>query len=178
MRTRVKTVLSLAVTALATSVFASAGVESIVKFHRIDDRVAIGGQPTPEQIAVLADGGFQAVVNLREESEENDGFHARAARQAGLQFFRVPVSPQSPSDAAVEKFLLVMDDETIYPVYIYCASGNRAAALWMIRRVLRDGWTLEKAEAEAVAAGLTREALLDFARGYVARHPQAPGGAR
>ena len=45
----------------------------------------------------------------------------------------------------------------------------------MIRRVLRDGWTLEKAEAEAVAAGLTREAMLDFARGYVARHPQTPG---
>ena len=178
MRARVKMVLSLAAAALSTAVFASVGVESIDKFHRIDARVAIGGQPTPEQIAVLADGGFQAVVNLREESEENDGFHARAARQAGLQFFRVPVSPQSPSDAAVEKFLLVMDDETIYPVYIYCASGNRAAALWMIRRVLRDGWTLEKAEAEAVAAGLTREALLDFARGYVARHPQAPGGAR
>ena len=92
-----------------------------------------------------------------------------------MQFFRVPVSPQSPSDAAVEKFLLVTDDETIYPVYIYCASGNRAAALWMIRRVLRDGWTLEKAEAEAVAAGLTPDAMLDFARGYVARHPRTPG---
>ena len=45
----------------------------------------------------------------------------------------------------------------------------------MIRRVLRDGWTLEKAEAEAVAAGLTRDAMLDFARGYVARHPRTPG---
>ena len=88
-------------------------MESIDRFHRVDARVAIGGQPTPEQIAVLADDGFLAVVNLREASEENDGFHARAARQAGMQFFRVPVSPQSPSDAAVEKFLLVTDDETV-----------------------------------------------------------------
>jgi hypothetical protein len=71
---------------------------------------------------------------------------------------------------------VVTDDATIYPVYIYCASGNRAAALWMIRRVLRDGWTLEKAEAEAVAAGLTRDEMRNFARGYIERHPRTPGG--
>jgi uncharacterized protein (TIGR01244 family) len=165
-------------TGAASVALAALGVESIDRFHRIDARVAIGGQPTPEQISLLSDAGFQGVVNLREQSEENDGFHARAARQAGMQFYRVPVSPESPSDAAVAKFLAVTDDETLYPIYIYCESGNRAAALWMIRRVLRDGWTLEKAEAEAVAAGLTREPLRNFARGYIERHPATPGGVR
>ncbi len=178
MRSRMKTILSLAAAALASAALASVGLDSIDRFHRIDARVALGGQPTPEQIALLADAGFQGVVNLREQSEENDGFHVRAARQAGMQFYRVPVSPVSPSDAAVAKFLALADDETLYPVYIYCGSGNRAAALWMIRRVLRDGWTVEKAEAEAVAAGLTREPLRDFARGYIERHTAAPGGAR
>jgi uncharacterized protein (TIGR01244 family) len=162
---------------LAAAAFASDGLESIDKFHRIDARVALGGQPTPDQIAILSDAGFQAIINLREDSEQNDGLHARAARDAGMQFDRVPVSAQSPSDASVAKFLAVTDDETIYPVYIYCASGNRASALWMIRRVLRDGWTLEKAEAEAAAAGLTREAMRDFARGYIERHPRTAEGA-
>jgi len=162
--------------AFAAAAFASDGIESINKFHRIDARVAVGGQPTPEQVAMLSDAGFLGIISLREDSEENDGLHARAARNSGMQFYRVPVSPRSPSDAAVEKFLVVTDDATIYPVYIYCASGNRAAALWMIRRVLRDGWTLEKAEAEAVAAGLTRDEMRNFARGYIERHPRTPGG--
>ena len=58
MLTRVKMVLSLAAAALATAVFASVGVESIERFHRVDARVAIGGQPTPEQVRLLADAGF------------------------------------------------------------------------------------------------------------------------
>jgi uncharacterized protein (TIGR01244 family) len=127
--------------------------------------------PTPEQVTALANEGFVAVLNLREESEFNDGPQARAARDAGIQFVRIPVSSQKPSDAAVEKFLAVTDDEAVYPVFIYCATGNRAAALWMVRRVLRDGWTLEKAETEATGAGLTSATLRDFARDYIRRHP-------
>jgi len=170
MLTRVKMVLSLAAAALATAVFASVGVESIERFHRVDARVAIGGQPTPEQVRLLADAGFAAVLNLREDVEENDALHARAARESGLQLYRVPVSKTNPTDASVAKFLKVTDDETLYPIYIFCAEGNRAAAFWMIRRVLRDGWKLEAAEKEAAAAGLASEPMRDFALGYIARH--------
>ena len=76
---------------------------------------------------------------------------------------------------AVDKFLAVTDDPALYPVFIYCRSGNRAAALWMIRRVLRDGWTLANAESEAERAGLTSATLRDFARDYVRRHGEAEG---
>lgn len=41
----------------------------------------------------------------------------------------------------------------------------------MIRRVLRDGWTVEKAEAEAEQIGLKNAPHLNqFARGYIERH--------
>ena len=101
MCTRVKMVLSLAAAAVATAVFASVGVESIDKFHRIDARVAIGGQPTPDQVRALADAGFAAILNLREDAEENDALHARAARESGLQLYRVPVSKTNPTDESV-----------------------------------------------------------------------------
>ena len=176
MFTRVKVVLSLGAAALATAVLASVGVESIEKFHRIDARVAIGGQPTPEQVRFLADAGFAGILNLREDAEENDALHARAARESGLQLYRVPVSKTNPTDESVARFLKVTDDETLYPIYIFCAEGNRAAAFWMIRRVMRDGWKLEAAEKEAAAAGLASEPMRDFARGYIARHSRTPGG--
>ena len=90
MRTRVKLVLSLAAAALATAVFASVGVESIEKFHRVDARVAIGGQPTPEQVRLLADAGFAGILNLREDAEENDALHARAARESAVSMTQRP----------------------------------------------------------------------------------------
>jgi len=134
--------------------------------------VAVGGQPTPEQVIELSHDGFNGVINLREEEEFNDGPQARAAREWGITFVRVPVSREAPSDASVEKFLAVTDDPSMYPIYVYCGTGNRAAAVWMIRRVVRDGWTVGDAEAEATRAGLTGK-MLDFARDYVRRHPKS-----
>ena len=156
---------------LAVAVFAAEGAATIDRFYRISERVAVGGQPTPEQVIELSHDGFNGVINLREEEEFNDGPQARAAREWGITFVRVPVSREAPSDASVEKFLAVTDDPSMYPIYVYCGTGNRAAAVWMIRRVVRDGWTVGDAEAEATRAGANGK-MLDFARDYVRRHPK------
>ena len=175
MRSQTKMLIALGVL-LAAATIAVGGAAAIDRFYRIADRVAVGGQPTPEQVTFLSDEGFNAVINLREEAEFNDGLQSQAARNAGMEFIRIPVSRENPSDAAVEKFLVVTDDEALYPIYIHCAEGNRAAAFWMIRRVVRDGWTVANAEAEASRAGLQTGAMKDFARGYILRHGTETGG--
>jgi uncharacterized protein (TIGR01244 family) len=162
--------VAMTVSLLAAAVITAEDPAVIDHFYRISDRVAIGGQPTPEQIVELSHDGYNGVVNLREESEFNDGPQARAAREWGMTFVRVPVSREAPTDASVEKFLAATDDKGVYPVYIYCGSGNRAVAFWMIRRVVRDGWTIANAEAEASRAGLAGGRMLDFAREYIERH--------
>jgi hypothetical protein len=46
----------------------------------------------------------------------------------------------------------------------------------MIRRVLVDRWTVDRAEEEAKQIGLRSPNLLDFARDYIHRHAkEAPG---
>ena len=174
---KTRVLIALTGVLLAAGVFAVGGAAAIDRFHRINERVAIGGQPTPEQVEALSSDGFNAVINLREESEFNDGPQARAARDWGLTFVRVPVSREAPSDAAVEKFLVATDDQALYPIFIYCASGDRAAAFWMIRRVVRDGWVVADAEAEASRAGLPAGKMLDFARDYIQRHGRSAGSA-
>ena len=67
------------------------------------------------------------------------------------------------------------DDAGIYPVFIHCATANRSAVLWMLRRALVDGWSVEAAEKEAVQNGLTSEGLLKFARESVASHGSKEG---
>ena len=59
---------------------------------------------------------------------------------------------------------------TYLPVFIHCASANRVGAFWMIRRVLVDGWRLEKAEEEANRVGLRSPHLRSFAHSYIERH--------
>ena len=137
MRAAMARFLTLSAAMLAAAALVPAGVESIEGFYRISDRVAIGAQPTPEEITALAVEGFNGIVNLREDAEFDDGPSSQAARDSGIQFVRVPLSSKDPSDAGVEKFLAATDDDGLYPVFIYCASGNRAAAVWMVRRVSR-----------------------------------------
>ena len=75
-----------------------------------------------------------------------------------------------PKDAQVDEFLKVMDDAANRPVFIHCTTTIRVAAVWMIRRVLRDNLSLEQAEAEAMKLGLsTGPDLRDFARAYINR---------
>ena len=54
------------------------------------------------------------------------------------------------------------------PVFVHCGSGNRAAAMWMIKRLVVDGWDADRAGVEAAALGLRNEALKKFALDYAA----------
>ena len=156
-------VLGCLVTAFATAaVLAAADTGSISGFYYVEDGVAVGGQPTVEQIPTLAANGYRTVINLRLASEFDAEPVALAARRAGMSYVSVPISAKEPTDEAVEEFLRVTDDPGIYPIYIHCGSGNRAAALWMIRRVLREGWHVGIAMSEASAAGLQSGVMRDF----------------
>ena len=57
-------------------------------------------------------------------------------------------------------------------LYIHCTAAIRVGAIWLIRRVVRDGWTWDKALAEARKVGLVNAPHLEeFAKRYVAAHP-------
>ena len=109
--------------------------------------------------------GLQSVVNLRQASEAGadiDG-EAAAAKAAGINFVHLPFNAQAPDPMLVERFLKVVTDPGNQPAFIHCASGNRAAALWLIKRVEVDKWPVDRASEEAAALGLTSSALKTFA---------------
>jgi len=43
--------------------------------------------------------------------------------------------------------------------------------MWMIKRALQDGWTVERAQTEAEAIGLQNPQLKEFAANYIKEHP-------
>ena len=94
-----------------------------------------------------------------------------AVKAAGLRYFNIPVNYQQPTDAAVDEFLKITDDPANRPMFIHCTAAIRVGAFWMIRRVLRDGMTIDAAVEEARKVGM-RDAphLEQFARTYIAAH--------
>ena len=136
----------------------------------MDAVVACGGATEATALAGLKQDGFASVINLRVASEPGanvDASRAEAER-AGLKYHHLPFSPSEPDAKIVKQFLATVADKSNQPVYIHCGSANRVGAVWLVKRVLQDGWPLEKATTEAKAIGLTSPQLEKFALDYVA----------
>ena len=98
--------------------------------------------------------GFKSIINLRlpTEAGANVEAEAAAAKAAGINFYSIPFSGQSPDPAVADKFLETLTTPGNEPAYIHCAAGNRAAAMWMIKRLAVDHWDTDRAFHEATRA--------------------------
>src|SRR5262249_5272965 len=125
-------------------------VPGITNFARLETTVACGGTIKPEAMAELKGRGFKSVFNLqrREEASANVDAEAAAAKAAGIAYIHVPFAPQAPDTTSVDTFLKEIRKPENEPAFIHCGGGNRAAGFWLIKRVVVDGWDVDRATKE------------------------------
>jgi uncharacterized protein (TIGR01244 family) len=156
---------------LAAVVSTAQEVHPIRNFIRINDDFCAGAQPRLEHLERLKSEGVKAIINLRPPSEHRAAEEEAKAKELGLRYFNIPVVFGEPKEEQATEFLKITDDPKNHPAFIHCAAAIRVAAFWMIRRVLRDGWTIEAAEEEAKKLGLRESPHLnEFARNYIEKH--------
>jgi uncharacterized protein (TIGR01244 family) len=137
----------------------------------LNEEIATAGQPKDGAFAKLAANGFRSVLNLRTEAEGVDLKHEQElVEKSAMKYFHVPVVGSAPTTESVEAFIQVVKDKANHPMLIHCASANRVGAMWMIYRVLEQGWSEDKALQEATQIGLSSAALKKFAQNYIATH--------
>ncbi|HZS05275.1 MAG TPA: protein tyrosine phosphatase family protein [Blastocatellia bacterium] len=169
-----KTRLILTLVTLMIGCSTAAGQEDVPpirNFLRVNEQFCTGGQPRLEHLAKLKSEGVKAIINLRPPGEHRAAEEEEKARELGLRYFNIPVVFSDPKEEQVDEFLKITDDPANRPAFIHCAAAIRVGAFWMIRRVLRDGWDVEKAEEEARKIGLRENPFLNvFARKYIEKH--------
>ena len=172
MKTLIATALMAATVAAAqTSQVTRPTVTGVTNYAKLDSTIACGGATTLDGIGELKKLGYKSIINLREASETgaNVEASAAAARGAGIKYVHIPMNRNTPDPAVADQFLKAIVDPEGQPVFVHCGSGNRAAAMWMIKRMVVDKWDAEKAGTEAAALGLTNAALKQFALDYAAK---------
>ena len=174
MRLHKKTMLLLLIAALviaANVAIAQQEEAPIRNFLRINDQFCTGGQPRLEHLEKLKAEGVKTIINLRQPSEHRAEEEEAKAKELGLRYFNIPVVYADPKEEQVTEFLKITDDPANRPAFIHCTAAIRVGAFWLIRRVLRDGWTFEAAEKEAEKVGLRESPhLKEFARQYIEKH--------
>ncbi len=153
--------------AQAPSFQAEEGPEGVRNYTRVDATVACAGATPVEALGVLQERGFRTIVNFRTPGEQGADIDAsrEAAEAAGLNYVHLPF--RTPTAEIVEAFLDTVAEPSNQPVYIHCGSANRVGAMWLIKRVKQDGYSVEDATAEAEAIGLRSPPLKNFALAYL-----------
>ena len=170
--------VSVVVLAVFSSTLASAqgvtrpSVPGIRNLARLETTIACAGAITPESVPAIKQMGFVSIINLRladEQGAEIDRETA-AATAAGLKYFHVPFNGSTPDPEAARQFLDAITSKGAEPAFIHCSGGNRAATMWLIKRIAVDHWETDRAVAEAAALGQTSLPLRQFAIDYARSH--------
>jgi uncharacterized protein (TIGR01244 family) len=148
-------------------------VPGVRNFLRLETTVACAGSITPESVPEIKKMGFVSIINLRlaDESGANVEEEAAAAKAAGVRYFHIPFVGK-PDPVAASGFLDAITSEGAEPAFIHCAGGNRAATMWLLKRLAVDHWELDRAVQEAAALGQTNPELRQFAIDYARTHPR------
>jgi uncharacterized protein (TIGR01244 family) len=131
--------------------------------------VGFGGATEPSAMAMLKEKGYASVINLRLASEEDVDLEASsaAAKEAGLTYIHLPMDTKASDRSYVDEFFTAVEDPANQPVYVHCGSATRAGALWMIMRVIEDGWDIAAASEEARAIAKKPDQAIAFATAYL-----------
>jgi protein tyrosine phosphatase (PTP) superfamily phosphohydrolase (DUF442 family) len=119
---------------------------AIENFGRVNEGYFRGAQPKGRDYTDLAAIGVKTVIDLSNEDETE----AQSVESAGMKFVRIPLTTTAaPAQAAVAKFLALVNDPVNQPVYVHCQGGrHRTGVMTAIYRMTHDHWTPDRAFAE------------------------------
>jgi len=128
--------------------------------NKINDRLSVATQLNARELQALKEQGFKTIINNRPDDEETgqprSATLSEDAKQLGLAYFELPVTGANITDAHVEQFDNIVENQN-GPVLAFCRSGTRCATLWALSEA--DNATTDSILKQAQQAGYDLSAL-------------------
>ena len=130
--------------------------KELPNFHKVSDKLYRGAQPLNGAAKKLAELGVKTIINLRGE-DDLSRVEQKEVETAGLRYFSVGMPGLSaPSDEQVTQVMAIINNPENQPVFIHCKRGaDRTGTIAAIYRISNEGWTAERAIAEARLHGMS-----------------------
>ena len=138
-----------------------------MQIRKIDETLSVAPQIWPEDIAEIAQAGFQTVICNRPDGEKPDqptyDQIAAQAKAAGLEIAFIPFTAFTLTKEILQDFCQAVETMP-KPVLAYCGSGTRSATIWALSQA-KAGRPLPEIITATDAAGYNvRDALAPFVR--------------
>jgi protein tyrosine phosphatase (PTP) superfamily phosphohydrolase (DUF442 family) len=125
------------------------GIEEIINYIRVSDRIASSGQPDEHQFRDIADAGYQVVLNLAMPNSDNaipEEGNIVSAHE--MVYVHIPVPFDSPNIDHLRMFIRVMNAFSDQRIWIHCVVNHRVSAF--LYQYLRLVQGVTQAEAREV----------------------------
>ena len=127
-------------------------LERIYNYRRLGDLIATAGQPTGEELATVAEAGFEVVVNLAlHDMEYSLPNECRIVESLGMRYIHIPVVWERPTCDDLEEFFKIMDELTGKRIFVHCAANKRVSVFMALYRQQRQGWPPDVTMADVLA---------------------------
>ncbi|WP_319419910.1 protein tyrosine phosphatase family protein [Pleurocapsa sp. FMAR1] len=121
-------------------------MNNIQDYYQISDRLATSGQPTQEQFELIANSGYQIIINLAMSTSTNAlANEGVIVTDLGMVYIQIPVVWENPQIKDVQIFFKTMQSFEDDRVWVHCAKNMRVSCfvyLW-------QKYVLQLSEAEA-----------------------------
>ena len=104
-------------------------MDRIRNFVRLTENFGTAGQPTAEQFSVIADSGYQHVVNIgmpdHTDAIPNEG---ELVSSLGMNYIHLPVPFDKPTPDHVQLFCKILSQINHEKVFVHCIMNYRVSA--------------------------------------------------
>ena len=105
--------------------------KGLPNFFKVSDTLYRGAQPTKDGFMELKKMGIKTIVNLREYHTDE-----KFIEGMGFNYFQIPTSTSKPLKDHYQKFLDIVNNPDLQPVFVHCRHGadrtGTAVALYRI----------------------------------------------
>lgn len=129
--------------------------KDLPNFHKINENLYRGGQPTAEGFTKLKDLGIKTVISFR-DTQSKVLREKKWAEENNLQFINLRLSNWFASkDEEIHKILEIITNAAHQPVFFHCKRGaDRTGTVAAVYRIKFENWTSAQANREAKKHGI------------------------
>jgi protein tyrosine phosphatase (PTP) superfamily phosphohydrolase (DUF442 family) len=113
-------------------------LDDIRDFQQLTSDVATSGQPALNQFQMIADAGYEAVINLAAGGDSPDD-EPKTWRALGLDYLHIPVVWTRPTLDDLSRFFAAMRQHEGKKIYVHCVANKRVSAFMYLYRVTQLG---------------------------------------
>jgi len=141
----------------------------IKNFGQMDERFYRGARPKAEDFKALAGLGINTIIDLTDNSREEE---QPAAEAAGLRYVNIPMIDKGyPEVEQINEFMKVVDDPNTGKFFVHCAGGrHRTGVVGAVYRFTRNNWSYDQVMAEMneyeFGSGIGHGKQKDFVKDY------------